>query len=430
MSALLTAVCQIPLRQTLYVIQVVLEEALFAVHFKRKRFFALRLAAALTLYTAASLATFFLLNPIFTHNLFVIFLLSIGLMFLCFENKATDIFFSCFSAITVQNLAYNTGLLCCIILDMPPDIDSGTASKLIQAAAFLIVNAICYFACVRKASRADTFGDCRRALIAIATVVFLIIYILETYMDLIGMLYFGVVRVLFVICDIMVLLLLYWIFERYQAEEDRKTLQNMISMQYSQFEMGKKTMEIISMKEHDLKHLLTVLRSEDAIRQSKTYLELEEAASRFERTIHTGNQAMDIILTEKNLLCRNQEITMTYIIDPVGLERFHVEDLAAIFGNLLDNAIRYLQTVEDTERRLLHLQIQNKAGLLMIHVENYCDEELDFCDGLPMTTQGDREIHGFGLRSVRYLTEKYGGGMSVSTEYHMFMVDLTVPIEQ
>lgn len=428
MNVPLAAIAQIPLRQTLYVIQVVLEEALFAVHFKRKSSFAVRLTVALLLYIAVSLITFLLLNPIFTHNLFIIFLLSIGLMFLCFDNRPSDILFSCFSAITVQNLAYNTGLLCCMAFNIPPDIDSGLPSKLLQAAVFMVVNVICYFACVRKASRADTFGDCRRALIAIATVVFLIIYILETYMDLIGMLYFGVVRVLFVICDIMVLLLLYWIFERYQAEQERKVLKDMISMQHSQFEMSKKTMEIINMKEHDLKHLLTVLRNEDTIHQSRTYLELEEAASRFERSIQTGNQAMDIILTEKNLLCRSHEITMTYMIDPTGLDRLQVEDMAAIFGNLLDNAIRYLQTVEDKEKRLLHLQIQNTAGLLMIHVENYCETAPAFYDGLPITTQADRAAHGFGLKSVRYLIETYGGAMSVTAEHQIFQVDLTVPM--
>lgn len=226
-----------------------------------------------------------------------------------------------------------------------------------------------------------------------------------------------------------VLLLLFWIFERYQAEQDRKTLKNMISMQYNQFEIGKKTLEVISMKEHDLKHLLTILRNEDSIRQSKTYQDLENAVFQLERTIKTGNQAMDIILTEKNLLCRIQKITMTYMIDPTGLELFHVEDIAAIFGNLLDNAIRYLKTVQDTERRLLHIQVQNVAGLLMIHVENYLEYDLNFFDGLPVTTQADLEIHGFGLKSVRYLAEKYGGAMSVSAEYNQFIVDITVPID-
>lgn len=429
MSIFLSAISVISLRQIMYILQVVLEEAIFAVHFRKKKNFIIRLIFALILYFVLSFAILLLLNPITTHNLFAVFLLSVGLMFLCFENQATDIIFSCLAAITVQNLAYNTGILCCMVFRVSPDINSGILSRLIQLVAFVLVNGICYFACIRNTSKADTFGDCRKALIAIAAVIFLIIYILEAYIYIIGMPYFGVVRILFAICDIMVILLLFWISERYRAEQTQKKLEDMIAMQHDQFEMSKRTLELVTMKEHDLKHLLTILRNDDTIHQSQTYHDLEEAVSRFERTIKSGNNVMDIILNEKNLICQSQGITMTYMIDPTGLDQFHTEDMAAIFGNLLDNAIRYLRTVTDPEHRLLHLQVQNTAGLMMIHVENYLEDVLGFQGGLPVTTQEDRERHGFGLKSVRYLAEKHGGAMSVTAENNRFMVDLAIPIQ-
>lgn len=430
MNILADTVFQIPQRQTLYLLQVILEEALFVIHFKRKDYFFLRAAVALSAYVLISLSLFLLINPFTEYNLFLVFFISIGVIFACFDNPAGDVLFACFSGITVQNLAYNTGVLFCLALNVSPDITSGWESKIVQATAFVIVNVLCYFLCVRRANRTDTVGDCRKEMIAIATVVFLIIYILEIYMAVIGMLYFGVVRFLFVICDLMVLLQLYWILEKHQTEQERKTLRSLISMQYNQFEMSKSTMEIIHMKEHDLKHLLTILRREDQIRQSDTYRELEQAVSSFAGAIKTGDSTMDVILSEKNMLCRNHKITMTYMIDPHGLEQLTEEDKAAIFGNLLDNAIRYLQGVEDPELRLLHLQVRNAAGMLLIHVENYFQSQLEFQDGLPLTTKTNREIHGYGLKSTRYLAEKYGGAMSINQEDNLFLVDISIPLKE
>ena len=49
-------------------------------------------------------------------------------------------------------------------------------------------------------------------------------------------------------------------------------------------------------------------------------------------------------------------------------------------------------------------------------------------NGLPETTKDDSPLHGYGLKSIRYLTEKYHGNMTVTAEEGIFHVNILLPI--
>ena len=65
--------------------------------------------------------------------------------------------------------------------------------------------------------------------------------------------------------------------------------------------------------------------------------------------------------------------------------------------------------------------------MLGIHIENYCEEELRFQNGLPLSTKGDANYHGFGLKSIWHVVEKYGGNIVVSFENRIFSLDTIFP---
>ena len=51
-------------------------------------------------------------------------------------------------------------------------------------------------------------------------------------------------------------------------------------------------------------------------------------------------------------------------------------------------------------------------------------EEIEFEDGLPLTTKGDRDYYGFGVRSIRYITQKYNGNLLMHAENNKFFTDI------
>jgi hypothetical protein len=61
-------------------------------------------------------------------------------------------------------------------------------------------------------------------------------------------------------------------------------------------------------------------------------------------------------------------------------------------------------------------------------VENCFNGKLRFQNELPQTIKEDTACHGFGMRSMRLIAEKYGGYLAVGAEDNVFRLDIVIPI--
>ena len=105
-------------------------------------------------------------------------------------------------------------------------------------------------------------------------------------------------------------------------------------------------------------------------------------------------------------------------------------DVCSIFGNTLDNAIESVEKLEDIQKRLIRLAVYTQNDFLMIRVENYYENDLQIENGTYKTTKQDKEFHGYGIKSIRYTAEKYGGYVSISTEENWFSLRVLIPLKQ
>ena len=48
------------------------------------------------------------------------------------------------------------------------------------------------------------------------------------------------------------------------------------------------------------------------------------------------------------------------------------------------------------------------------------DKDLILLDGLPVTSKPDKDFHGFGIKSIRFIAQKYGGHVAISAQQHHF----------
>ena len=65
--------------------------------------------------------------------------------------------------------------------------------------------------------------------------------------------------------------------------------------------------------------------------------------------------------------------------------------------------------------------------MVSIHVENCFEGSLSFEDGLPQTSKEDKSYHGFGMKSMQTIAEKYGGFLTASTKSGVFNLDIVIP---
>lgn len=187
-----------------------------------------------------------------------------------------------------------------------------------------------------------------------------------------------------------------------------------MKVQYQHYQMSNDAIDLINRKYHDLKHTITVLRAETNDNQRTACLEQMEAEIRtYETQCRTGNPVLDTILTGNSLTCEKQGVSLTGMADGKLLDFMEVMGIRSLFGNALDNAIEYESTTADAEKHLIHVDVSAQNGLLLIQIENYCEDILQFQEGLPVSTKGGSNFHGYGLKSIRYVAEKYGGSLTV-----------------
>ncbi|MCR5031950.1 MAG: ATP-binding protein, partial [Lachnospiraceae bacterium] len=149
--------------------------------------------------------------------------------------------------------------------------------------------------------------------------------------------------------------------------------------------------------------------------------------------MNTGNRVLDVVLTTKSLQCQKKDITLNAMVDGDLLSSIHVKDICSLFGNLIDNAIEATQMLEDPEKRLITLSVRNRNKFIIIECENYANDPSGNLKNsrsrslfggrlLPRTTKPDAVRHGYGLKSITQIAEKYDGAMKCSYEDGWFKV--------
>lgn len=116
------------------------------------------------------------------------------------------------------------------------------------------------------------------------------------------------------------------------------------------------------------------------------------------------------------------KIRASYMADGSLISFIDEEDIYSLFSNLLDNTIEAVSKCP-IEKRTMGIRIENKLDqYVSITVYNYCiDSEFVFSNELPKTTKKHEDIHGFGLKSVKRICEKYDGTLDICPENNFSM---------
>ena len=214
------------------------------------------------------------------------------------------------------------------------------------------------------------------------------------------------------------------------AQRELDAMQNILQNQYVQYKQSRENIDVVNRKYHDLKHQIAVLRAEQDPQRRCDFLDgMEEEIRAYEAQNKTGNSVLDTVLTGKSLYCARHGIELTCVADGGKLDFLDVMDICTIFGNILDNAIECELGIQDKGKRLIHLAVYAKKDFLVIRCGNYSPKELEFEDGVPVSTKPDKAYHGYGIRSVRHAAEKYGGALTIHNQDGWFEINVMIPLQ-
>lgn len=213
-----------------------------------------------------------------------------------------------------------------------------------------------------------------------------------------------------------------------QLATEREVERRMAAERERQYQLSRKNIDAINVKCHDIKHQIRSLADGGRVADGRALEDLASEIAIYDSAVKTENPALDVILTEKGLVCSGEKITLAVIADGRALECLEPQEIYSLFGNALDNAIETVRGIEEPERRLISLNVRRSGTMCVINVENSCDAAPAFRDGVPVTTKADAGSHGFGTRNMRGIVERHGGVLTFGCEDGVFHVDALLPV--
>ena len=213
------------------------------------------------------------------------------------------------------------------------------------------------------------------------------------------------------------------IFRESSLLEDNLALEQLLNDQAKKHELSKSTVDLINIKVHDLKYQLHRIENNGGEATKEVIDEICESFAIYDSMVKTGNEVFDIIMMNIWPLLIKNNIQFTYMVDGEALSVFQSTDISSLFGNLIDNAIESVLK-EEEEKRIISLNVHRERQFLLIHIHNNCTVSPEFENGLPVTTKNDTRYHGFGVRSIRYLVDKYNGVVKMSWAEDVYSVDI------
>lgn len=190
--------------------------------------------------------------------------------------------------------------------------------------------------------------------------------------------------------------------------------QEKFRVQYA--ENVKKQYEEISQIRHDIRQTYSVVMSLLMKSKSDEAMEyMQKAAqkiSEFDVVIDVGNDFVNAILNAKLSEAKRNGITVICSADKnaVGIDEV---DLCNLLGNLLDNAIDACEKCRD-KQRVIEIKLQMCNNKYLVEVENTAEENALKNNTQLSTTRKDTARHGYGVKSVRSIAEKYSGMVNFS----------------
>ncbi len=140
--------------------------------------------------------------------------------------------------------------------------------------------------------------------------------------------------------------------------------------------------------------------------------------------INSGNPVVDAILQSKLHLAKEKNITLkisTKLAEEIAIDEL---ELGIVLGNALDNAIEAVEKNIKSDNKYISMTLMSTNYRISISVSNPVEEDIN-TENLT-TSKADKEKHGYGIKSIRAIAQKYDGIVLFTCEDKIFTVNINV----
>lgn len=238
---------------------------------------------------------------------------------------------------------------------------------------------------------------------------------IRAYGDNIILMWLDIFKLL--ICSI-ILLIMFFLLNWSKDIKEKIMMDNQYQLYKKQQQVIKESIDMINIKCHDLKHIITQKLETKNI-DNDFIEEVNRSINIYDANIDVGNDTLNILLSQKSLQCKNNDIDLSILLEANKLSFISSSDLFSLFGNAIDNAIE-CELKENKENRFIKIKSIAKENFIVIKIENYCSSNVTIKNKTIETTKKDKYNHGFGIKSIKNIVSKYDGELNISLENNVF----------
>ncbi len=212
--------------------------------------------------------------------------------------------------------------------------------------------------------------------------------------------------------------------EYYEYKQQKELLQVQMDYQTKQLELMNESVEKNRALKHDMVKHITLLDQyivNDKGEASEYINEIKEKILQQHKYVDTDNFAIDSLINYKISKAAEEGVTLNVemkIVEKMNVSAF---DINSLISNLIDNSIEAVRK-NDGDNKRIDMKMSYAKGKLIINISNNYKEIIVDKKGQYLTTKDDSKNHGYGLKNIKTIVEKYEGVMKINTEKNVFEV--------
>lgn len=231
--------------------------------------------------------------------------------------------------------------------------------------------------------------------------------------------------VIFILTSCCIVIIVYFV-ERFlmQAQESSEENVHLMEKQLEYY----KDMEFLDTElrkfRHDIKNhfiCMEALSESGKVEELQEYLADLQQSFSFQKKIHfSGNDIVDAILHSDLSRHCSENVNVTVYGSLPEIVTVSSMDLCTLFSNLLSNAVAAANQCADRQEARLAVRFSGGSTYFSIEVAN----------SIPVENEGRKKDrnHGFGIRKIENVVEKYGGRFEKKSEQEMLSITVYLPI--
>lgn len=176
---------------------------------------------------------------------------------------------------------------------------------------------------------------------------------------------------------------------------------------------------------HDMRNHIMVIASylnNNEVENAKEYLSVMlDNLNKVYSYVNTGNSVMNYIINSKLEYAHEKGIEVKAEIENLSFNRIGSVDFSSLLGNALDNAIEASLNVKEP---FVYVGILKKRGYDTILIKNRIEKSVLKTNPELNTAKDNLQSHGYGVKQIKEITEKYDGIIDIYEEDNMFCVNI------